>query len=79
MRFRRAGGLPLDLYYLMDLSYSMRDDLHTLRRLGSDLLAALRNASASVRIGGPPPRKENKQTKRKHQKKTCTPPKKKPS
>nr|XP_047912061.1 integrin beta-7 [Anser cygnoides] len=51
VRFRRAGGLPLDLYYLMDLSYSMRDDLHTLRRLGSDLLAALRNASASVRIG----------------------------
>ncbi|XP_040395554.1 integrin beta-7 isoform X2 [Cygnus olor] len=51
VRFRRAGGLPLDLYYLMDLSYSMRDDLRTLRRLGSDLLAALRNASTSVRIG----------------------------
>ncbi|XP_074995676.1 integrin beta-7-like, partial [Calonectris borealis] len=51
VRFRRAQGHPVDLYYLLDLSYSMRDDLENLRRLGSDLLAALRNVTSSVRIG----------------------------
>ncbi|XP_074785657.1 integrin beta-7 [Athene noctua] len=51
VRFRRAGGHPVDLYYLMDLSYSMRDDLAHVRRLGRDLLAALRNVTPSVRIG----------------------------
>ncbi|KAM9616506.1 LOW QUALITY PROTEIN: integrin beta-7 [Morphnus guianensis] len=51
VRFRRAQGHPVDLYYLMDLSYSMRDDLENVRKLGSDLLAALRNVTSSVRIG----------------------------
>ncbi|XP_010569789.1 PREDICTED: retinoic acid receptor gamma [Haliaeetus leucocephalus] len=51
VRFRRAPGHPVDLYYLMDLSYSMRDDLENVRKLGSDLLAALRNVTSSVRIG----------------------------
>ncbi|KAM9260132.1 integrin beta-7 [Morus bassanus] len=51
VRFRRVQGHPVDLYYLMDLSYSMRDDLEHVRKLGSDLLAALRNVTSSVRIG----------------------------
>lgn len=51
VRFRRPAGHPVDLYYLMDLSYSMRDDLETIRGLGSDLMATLRNFSSSVRIG----------------------------
>ncbi|XP_062453075.1 integrin beta-7 [Rhea pennata] len=51
VRFRRARGHPVDLYYLMDLSYSMKDDLENVRKLGSDLLAALRNVTSSVRIG----------------------------
>lgn len=55
VRFRRAPGHPVDLYYLMDLSYSMRDDLENVRKLGSDLLAALRNVTSSVRIGGDAP------------------------
>ncbi|XP_053907485.1 integrin beta-7 isoform X7 [Cuculus canorus] len=52
VRFRRAQDRPVDIYYLMDLSYSMRDDLENVRKLGSDLLAALRNVTTSVRIGG---------------------------
>ncbi|XP_053907478.1 integrin beta-7 isoform X2 [Cuculus canorus] len=51
VRFRRAQDRPVDIYYLMDLSYSMRDDLENVRKLGSDLLAALRNVTTSVRIG----------------------------
>lgn len=49
--FRRAEGYPVDLYYLMDLSYSMKDDLENIKRLGSDLLSALRDITTSVKIG----------------------------
>ncbi|RAM39416.1 hypothetical protein DOZ52_29375, partial [Enterobacter hormaechei] len=36
--FKRAEGYPIDLYYLMDLSYSMKDDLENVKNLGNDLL-----------------------------------------
>ncbi|XP_064899484.1 integrin beta-7 isoform X2 [Columba livia] len=51
VRFRRAAAPPVDLYYLLDLSYSMRDDLGTLRRLARDILGTLRNATPAARIG----------------------------
>lgn len=51
VRFLRAEGYPVDLYYLMDLSYSMKDDLERVQKLGQDLLAGLRNLTYSVRIG----------------------------
>ena len=51
MRFRRARAVPVDLYFLLDLSYSMRDDLRLLQRLGTELLHALHNASSAARIG----------------------------
>lgn len=51
VRFLRAEGYPVDLYYLMDLSYSMKDDLERVRQLGQDLLAGLQNLTRSVRIG----------------------------
>ncbi|XP_065275375.1 integrin beta-7 isoform X2 [Emys orbicularis] len=35
----------------MDLSYSMKDDLENIKKLGNDLLAALRNITKSVKIG----------------------------
>ena len=34
---RPAPNFPLDLYLLMDLSYSMRDDLDNLKGLGSEI------------------------------------------
>ncbi|KAM4887547.1 integrin beta-2 [Thomomys bottae] len=49
--FRRAKGYPIDLYYLMDLSYSMLDDLINVKKLGADLLRALNELTESGRIG----------------------------
>lgn len=51
MTFRRARGYPIDLYYLMDLSYSMLDDLRNVKKLGADLLRALNDITESGRIG----------------------------
>ncbi|XP_075447947.1 integrin beta-7 isoform X2 [Ascaphus truei] len=51
VRFKRAEGYPIDLYYLMDLSYSMKDDLENVKKLGSDIHAALHGVTKSVRIG----------------------------
>ncbi len=31
LKFKRAEGYPVDLYYLMDLSYSMKDDLENVK------------------------------------------------
>ncbi|KFO21267.1 Integrin beta-7 [Fukomys damarensis] len=51
VRFLRAVGYPVDLYYLMDLSYSMKDDLERVRQLGHALLVQLQEVTHSVRIG----------------------------
>ncbi|XP_003476077.1 integrin beta-7 [Cavia porcellus] len=51
VRFLRAAGYPVDLYYLMDLSYSMKDDLERVRQLGHALLVQLQKVTHSVRIG----------------------------
>lgn len=49
--FKRAKGYPIDLYYLMDLSYSMLDDLINVKKLGGDLLRALNEITESGRVG----------------------------
>ena len=41
----------MDLYYLMDLSYSMIDDLATLRSLGNDLATAIGEKTSNLRMG----------------------------
>uniref|UniRef100_A0A8C3DRY9 Integrin beta n=1 Tax=Corvus moneduloides TaxID=1196302 RepID=A0A8C3DRY9_CORMO len=51
VKFRRALGYPIDLYYLMDLSYSMLDDLEKVKKLGGELLRALESTTHSRRIG----------------------------
>lgn len=51
VRFQRVQGYPVDLYYLMDLSYSMKDDLERVRQLGHSLLIQLQKVTQSVRIG----------------------------
>ncbi|XP_056321847.1 integrin beta-2 [Danio aesculapii] len=51
LRFKRAKGYPVDLYYLMDLSYSMKDDLENVKRLGNDLLSELTTITGFARIG----------------------------
>ncbi|OCT95911.1 integrin beta-7 [Xenopus laevis] len=51
VQFKRAEGYPIDLYYLMDLSYSMKDDLENVKKLGSDIQKALHKVTKSVHIG----------------------------
>ncbi|XP_077071783.1 integrin beta-2 [Siphateles boraxobius] len=51
LQFRRAEGYPVDLYYLMDLSYSMKDDLANVKNLGNSLLKELNKITRSARIG----------------------------
>ncbi|KAM4558258.1 integrin beta-2 [Odontesthes bonariensis] len=49
--FKRAEGYPVDLYYLMDLSYSMKDDLAKVQNLGNDLFVALAKITKYAKIG----------------------------
>ncbi|XP_040056861.2 integrin beta-2 [Gasterosteus aculeatus] len=49
--FKRVEGYPVDLYYLMDLSYSMKDDLENVKELGKDLFAALKKITEHAQIG----------------------------
>ncbi|XP_043931048.1 integrin beta-2-like isoform X2 [Protopterus annectens] len=49
--FKLAEGYPIDLYYLMDLSFSMKDDLNNLRKLGTQILDELNRITKSARIG----------------------------
>ncbi|TWW81159.1 integrin beta-2 isoform X2 [Takifugu flavidus] len=49
--FKRVQGYPVDLYYLMDLSNSMKDDLDNVKDLGNDLLSALKTITAHAQIG----------------------------
>ncbi|XP_076870725.1 integrin beta-7 isoform X2 [Brachyhypopomus gauderio] len=51
VEFQRAKGYPIDLYYLMDLSYSMKDDLEKIKNLGQDILDTLQKITQTVRIG----------------------------
>uniref|UniRef100_A0A8C1V8M6 Integrin beta n=1 Tax=Cyprinus carpio TaxID=7962 RepID=A0A8C1V8M6_CYPCA len=51
IEFKRAKGYPIDLYYLMDLSYSMKDDLEQIKTLGQKILKKLKDITETVRIG----------------------------
>ncbi|KAI4878702.1 hypothetical protein NFI96_013478 [Prochilodus magdalenae] len=51
LSFKRAEGYPIDLYYLMDLSYSMNDDLKNVKNLGLELLKSLKKKTGHARIG----------------------------
>ncbi|KAI1884889.1 hypothetical protein AGOR_G00214520 [Albula goreensis] len=49
--FKRAEHYPVDLYYLMDLSFSMKDDLENVKSLGEHLLKTLKKITSQARIG----------------------------
>ncbi|XP_012678392.2 integrin beta-7-like isoform X2 [Clupea harengus] len=49
--FKRAVGYPIDLYYLMDLSFSMKDDLDNIKDLGKDILTTLEQFTKDRHIG----------------------------
>ncbi|XP_072042217.1 integrin beta-2-like [Amphiura filiformis] len=48
---RQAADYPLDLYYLMDLSKSLSDDLESLHTLGRALVRRLRRLTCDLRLG----------------------------
>lgn len=48
---RQVEDYPVDLYYLMDLSYSMNDDLFRLRSLGKGLAEAMNRTTSNLRMG----------------------------
>ncbi|XP_053708367.1 integrin beta-3a isoform X1 [Synchiropus splendidus] len=48
---RQVEDYPVDLYYLMDLSYSMEDDLDRLRTLGSKLASKMGTKTSKLRMG----------------------------
>lgn len=51
MKFKRAEDYPIDLYYLMDLSYSMEDDLENVKKLGTSLMQKMSKITSDFKIG----------------------------
>lgn len=51
MHYKPARNYPLDLYYLMDLTWSMKDDKQTLVRMGGSLTKSLSNLTENFRLG----------------------------
>ncbi|MEE6515175.1 hypothetical protein FKM82_023712 [Ascaphus truei] len=48
---RQMEDYPVDLYYLMDLSLSMKDDLDNIRSLGTKLAAEMKKLTSNFRLG----------------------------
>ncbi|KAH0621317.1 hypothetical protein JD844_022466 [Phrynosoma platyrhinos] len=51
VQVRQVEDYPVDLYYLMDLSLSMKDDLDTIRNLGTTLAEEMRKLTSNFRLG----------------------------
>lgn len=51
IQVRQVEDYPVDIYYLMDLSYSMKDDLKTIRTLGTKLAERMHKVTSNLRIG----------------------------
>uniref|UniRef100_A0A8C1TRL8 Integrin beta n=1 Tax=Cyprinus carpio TaxID=7962 RepID=A0A8C1TRL8_CYPCA len=51
VQVRPVEDYPVDLYYLMDLSLSMKDDLDTIRNLGTKLAEEMRKLTSNFRLG----------------------------
>ncbi|XP_028310664.1 integrin beta-3a [Gouania willdenowi] len=48
---RQVADYPVDLYYLMDVSFSMKDDLERLRTLGNKLAVTMGQTTSNLRMG----------------------------
>ncbi|XP_042782629.1 integrin beta-3-like isoform X4 [Panthera leo] len=51
VQVRQVEDYPVDIYYLMDLSYSMKDDLWSIQNLGTKLASQMRKLTSNLRIG----------------------------
>uniref|UniRef100_A0A8C2XHC1 Integrin beta n=1 Tax=Cyclopterus lumpus TaxID=8103 RepID=A0A8C2XHC1_CYCLU len=48
---KQVEDYPVDLYYLMDLSFSMKDDLARLRTLGNELAVTMGRTTSNLQMG----------------------------
>ncbi|XP_043089691.1 integrin beta-3a isoform X2 [Puntigrus tetrazona] len=48
---KQVADYPVDLYYLMDMTNTMKEDLQKLYTLGNDLVSALRGVTSNLRMG----------------------------
>lgn len=51
MWYKQARDYPVDLYYLMDLSNSMKDDKDKLSQLGNELAKEMKSLTSNFRLG----------------------------
>lgn len=51
VKIQHTEDYPVDIYYLMDLSASMADDLQTIKDLGSSLSKEMANLTSKFRMG----------------------------
>ncbi|KYO46518.1 integrin beta-3 isoform X1 [Alligator mississippiensis] len=51
VQVRQVEDYPVDIYYLMDLSNSMRDDLSNIQNLGTNLAKEMSKLTSNLRIG----------------------------
>lgn len=51
VQVRQVEDYPVDIYYLMDLSNSMKDDLRNIQNLGTTLANEMRKLTSNLRIG----------------------------
>ena len=49
--YSQAEDYPVDLYYLMDLSSSMKDDKEKLSKLGDTLAKTMNKITSNFRLG----------------------------
>ncbi|TRY90993.1 hypothetical protein DNTS_023021 [Danionella cerebrum] len=51
LTFKRAEDYPIDLYFLMDLSDSMKSNLENVKNLGTELARAMQHITKDLQIG----------------------------
>lgn len=51
VEYSQADDYPVDLYYLMDLSNSMKDDKEKLTTLGNELANTMKSITKNFRLG----------------------------
>ncbi|XP_061550009.1 integrin beta-1-like [Phycodurus eques] len=51
VKFKRAEDYPLDVYYLMDLYFSKKDDMDNAKNLGTDIMLQMQSITSDFRIG----------------------------
>nr|XP_056719022.1 integrin beta-3 [Euleptes europaea] len=51
VQVRQVEDYPVDIYYLMDLSNSMKDDLRNIQNLGTQLAGKMAEVTSNLRIG----------------------------